>query len=37
VGFLPGSAFAERARQGTLLTSADDDGLNGYVLYDLPR
>ncbi len=37
VGFLPDSAFAERARQGTLLAYVDDQKVGGYVLYDLPR
>jgi predicted GNAT family acetyltransferase len=37
VGFLPDSAFAERARQGTLLVCAQGDRIDGYALYDLPR
>lgn len=37
VGFLPDSAFAERARQGTLLVSTWGDRIDAYVLYDLPR
>jgi len=37
VGFLPDSAFRDRARQGTLLAVMDDDVVAGYVLYDLPR
>jgi ribosomal protein S18 acetylase RimI-like enzyme/predicted transcriptional regulator len=37
VGFLPDSAFRDRARQGTLLAVLDDEVVAGYVLYDLPR
>lgn len=38
VGFLPDSAFADRANLGNLLLCLDDDGqLLGYALYDLPR
>lgn len=37
VGFLPDSAFADRARQGTLLAFVDGERVAGYVLYDLPR
>jgi rRNA-processing protein FCF1/GNAT superfamily N-acetyltransferase len=37
VGFMPDSAFRERAQTGTLLIAILDDVLVGYVLYDLPR
>lgn len=37
VGFLPDSAFKERAEQGTLLVALADDTVGGYALYDLPR
>jgi predicted GNAT family acetyltransferase len=37
VGFLPDSAFAQRAKQGTLLILSHDDGVAAYALYDLPR
>lgn len=37
VGFLPDSAFTERAEQGTLLVALDDETVVGYALYDLPR
>jgi ribosomal protein S18 acetylase RimI-like enzyme len=37
VGFLPDSAFVDRASQGTLVTSIENNVLLGYVLYDLPR
>lgn len=37
VGFLPDSAFTERAEQGTLLIALDGDTVAGYALYDLPR
>jgi hypothetical protein len=37
VGFLPDSAFAQRAAQGTLLAAVEGDHVGGYVLYDLPR
>ena len=37
VGFLPDSAYADRARQGTLLAKLDGDDVVGYVIYDLPR
>src|SRR5690242_12554427 len=37
VGFLPDSAFTERAEQGTLLVALDGDTVVGYALYDLPR
>ena len=37
VGFLPDSAFADRARQGTLLAALDGERVVGYALFDLPR
>ena len=37
VGFLPDSAFRERAEQGTLLVALDGDTVVGYALFDLPR
>ncbi|MHB8463746.1 MAG: GNAT family N-acetyltransferase [Acidimicrobiales bacterium] len=37
VGFLPDSAFMDRARQGTLLATVRDGRVTAYVLYDLPR
>jgi GNAT superfamily N-acetyltransferase len=37
VGFLPDSAFRERAEQGTLLVAVDADTVVGYALFDLPR
>ena len=37
VGFLPDSAFTERAEQGTLLVALDGDTVVGYALFDLPR
>jgi len=37
VGFLPDSAFTERAEQGTLLVALDGDAVVGYALFDLPR
>lgn len=37
VGFLPDSAFIDRAEQGTLLVALEADALAGYALYDLPR
>src|SRR5689334_10758481 len=38
VGFLPDTAFRDRAERGTLLLAIDRDGdVAGYVLYDLPR
>ncbi len=37
VGFLPDSAFAQRADQGTLLVAVVDEDVVGYLLYDLPR
>lgn len=38
LGFLPNSAFEDRARQGTLLAYVSDEGgLGGYAMYDLPR
>jgi len=37
VGFLPDSAFKERAHRGTLLVAASDDQIIGYLLHDLPR
>jgi len=37
VGFLPDAAFAQRARQGTLLVATVDGTVGAYVLYDLPR
>ena len=37
VGFLPDSAFRERAEQGTLLVALDGDAVAGYALFDLPR
>lgn len=37
VGFLPDSAFRERAEKGTLLVAAEGGQPLGYVLYDLPR
>jgi len=37
VGFLPDSAFVDRARQGTLLAADAANVIVGYVLYDLPR
>src|SRR5690349_1565399 len=37
VGFLPDSAFAQRARQGTLLAALEGDVVVGYALFDLPR
>ena len=37
VGFLPDSAFTERAEQGTLLVALDGDHVAGYALFDLPR
>ena len=37
VGFLTDSAFAQRARQGTLLAALRDENVAGYILYDLPR
>lgn len=37
VGFLPDSAFRDRARQGSLVGVAEGDNLVAYVLYDLPR
>ena len=38
LGFLPDSAFEDRARQGTLLAYVSDEGeLGGYAMYDLPR
>jgi GNAT superfamily N-acetyltransferase len=37
VGFLPDSAFTERAEQGTLLVALDGEAVVGYALYDLPR
>lgn len=37
VGFLSDSAFAQRARQGTLLAARDGDRVVGYALFDLPR
>ena len=37
VGFLPDSAFTERAEQGTLLVALDGDTVAGYALFDLPR
>ena len=37
VGFLPDSAFKERAQQGTLLVALHGDTVIGYALFDLPR
>src|SRR5690242_11115702 len=37
VGFLPDSAFVDRAEQGTLLVAVTGDTVAGYALYDLPR
>lgn len=37
VGFLPDSAFKERAHRGTLLVAASEDRVIGYLLHDLPR
>jgi ribosomal protein S18 acetylase RimI-like enzyme len=37
VGFLPDSAFAQRARQGTLLAALEGEVVVGYALFDLPR
>jgi ribosomal protein S18 acetylase RimI-like enzyme len=37
VGFLTDSAFAQRARQGTLIAASRGDEVAGYILYDLPR
>jgi GNAT superfamily N-acetyltransferase len=37
VGFLPDSAFTERAEQGTLLVALDGEDVAGYALFDLPR
>lgn len=37
VGFLPDSAFTDRADRGTLLACLDGEKLCGYALYDLPR
>jgi GNAT superfamily N-acetyltransferase/predicted transcriptional regulator len=37
VGFLPDSAFAQRAVRGTLLAAVDEQQIAGYLLYDLPR
>lgn len=37
VGFLPDAAFAQRADQGTLVVGLVDNGVAGYLLYDLPR
>src|ERR1700733_13561985 len=37
VGFLPDSAFKQRAEQGTLLVALDGDAVAGYALFDLPR
>jgi hypothetical protein len=37
VGFMPDSAFRERAAKGTLLVAVEAEELLGYVLYDLPR
>lgn len=37
VGFLTDSAFAQRARQGTLLAALHEQQLVGYLIYDLPR
>ena len=37
VGFLPDSAFKERANQGTLLVAVAGNEVAGYAVYDLPR
>ncbi len=37
VGFLPDSAFRDRAQRGTLLLAMAQDRIVGYVLHDLPR
>jgi len=37
VGFMPDSAFRERAQTGTLLIACVGGMVAGYVLYDLPR
>lgn len=37
VGFLPDSAFRERADSGTLIAATVDGQVVGYALYDLPR
>ena len=37
VGFLPDSAFRDRAERGTLLIARAGESVAGYVLYDLPR
>lgn len=37
VGFLPDSAFRDRAQSGTLLVAVADDHVVGYLLHDLPR
>jgi ribosomal protein S18 acetylase RimI-like enzyme/predicted nucleic acid-binding protein len=37
VGFLTDSAFAQRARQGTLVAALKGNDVAGYILYDLPR
>lgn len=37
VGFLPDSAFRDRAERGTLLVVADAAAVVAYCLYDLPR
>jgi GNAT superfamily N-acetyltransferase len=38
LGFMPDTAFTDRAARGTLLAAIEPDGtLAGYALYDLPR
>lgn len=37
LGFLPDSAFGDRARAGRLLIAARGDQVFGYTLFDLPR
>ena len=37
LGFLPDSAFSERASKRTLLVATENDLVAGYVLFDLPK